>query len=88
VVGIVYSFCLEVFLGNMPGPLKRVSIGFFARCMMLEAAQAYGVQPEKPSVFQPVDGATAAVVLLSATAALLVVGMVVFSRKQYADGGG
>jgi hypothetical protein len=86
VVAIGYSFFLEIILGNMPGYLKRVSIGFYARCMMFEAAQTFGVQPEKPSVYLPVDGATAATVLLTAAAALLAVGMVVFARTQYRDG--
>jgi hypothetical protein len=83
VVAIVYSFFLETLLGNMPGYLKRVSIGFYARCMMFEAAQRYGVQPEKPSVFLPVDGTTALFVLVGLSAGLLVVGAVVFSRMQY-----
>jgi ABC-2 type transport system permease protein len=83
VVAIVYSFFLETLLGNMPGYLKRVSIGFYARCMMFEAAQEYGVQPEKPSVFLPVDGTTATAVLIGLTVGLLVLGAVLFSRSQY-----
>ncbi len=39
VVAIVYAFFLEVIFGNMPGYLKRISIGFYTRCMMFEAAQ-------------------------------------------------
>ena len=41
---------------------------------------------DEPAVYMPVDGTTALVVLLSATAALLVLGMVVFSRTQYHEG--
>jgi len=85
VVGVVYSFFLEILLGNMPGLLKRVSIGFYARCIMFEAAQDYGFQPEKPSVYLPVEAGSARVVLVSMTAGLLVLGMVVFSRSQYQD---
>jgi ABC-2 type transport system permease protein len=83
VVALVYSFFLETLLGNMPGYLKRVSISFYARCMMFEAAQEYGVQPEKPSVFLPVDGTTALIVLASVTVSLLALGAVLFSRSQY-----
>ena len=82
-MAIVYSFFLETLLGNMPGYLKRVSIGFYARCMMFEAAQEYGLQPEKPSVFLPVDGTTAMLVLIGVTVSLLALGTVVFSRSQY-----
>ena len=59
VVAIGYSFFLEIVLGNMPGYLKRVSIGFYAHCMMLEAAERHGVQMDRPAVYQPVDGTTA-----------------------------
>jgi hypothetical protein len=86
VVSIVYSFFLEIFLGNMPGYLKRVSISFYTRCMMFEAAEQYGVQPEKPSVYLPVDGTTACLVLAGITVALLLAGMAWFSRAEYVAG--
>ena len=86
IISIAYSFCLEIILGDMPGYMKCVSIGYYAHCMMLEAAAARGVQMDEPSVYMPVDGTTALVVLLSATAALLALGMVVFSRMQYHEG--
>lgn len=83
VVAILYSFFLETILGNMPGYLKRVSISFYTRCMMFEAAQDYGVQPEKASVFLPVDGTTALLVLVGLTIGLLALGALLFSRAQY-----
>jgi ABC-2 type transport system permease protein len=83
VVALVYSFFLEVVFGNMPGYLKRISIGFYTRCMMYEAAQDFGVQPEKPSIFLPVDGTTALFVLITLTVGLLALGVVVFSRTEY-----
>jgi ABC-2 type transport system permease protein len=85
VAAIVYAFFLEVIFGNMPGYLKRVSIGFYTRCMMFEAAGAFGVQPERPDIFLPVDGATAVAVLVGLTVVLLGVGMVVFARSQYQE---
>jgi hypothetical protein len=83
VVAIVYSFCLEVVLGNMPGYLKRVSIGYYARCLMYERAGDFGIQPDKPGVFLPVDGATATWVLAVSAALLVGFGMWVFSRTEY-----
>jgi ABC-type transport system involved in multi-copper enzyme maturation permease subunit len=85
VIAIVYSFCLEVVLANMPGYLKRVSIGFYTRCLMYETASEYGIQPDKPSVFLPVDGVTALAVLIGGTVVLLLAGMWVFSRTQYVE---
>ncbi len=86
VVAIVYSFFLEVVLAQMPGTLKRVSIGFYTRCLMFEAAEGLGVQPEKPSVYYAVDGTTAFAVLAATTVILLVLGMVLFSRSEYQEG--
>jgi hypothetical protein len=83
VVAIVYSFFLETILGNMPGYLKRVSIGFYTRCMMFDVAHEYGVEPEKPSVYLPVDAGTAWWMLMGVTLALLLVGMFLFSRTEY-----
>lgn len=85
VVALVYSFFLETLLGNMPGLLKRVSLGFYTRCMMFEAAQEVGLQPEKPSIYLPVSGAVAWAVLAGVTVGLLAVGMAWFSRAEYQD---
>ncbi len=83
IIALVYAFFLETILGNMPGYLKRVSISFYTRCMMYDAAGTYGVQPESPTVFLPVSGSAALAVLLGATAALLLLGMYLFSRTEY-----
>ncbi len=84
VVAIVYSFFLESVLGNMPGYMKRISIGFYTRCLMFESIEERGLSlPEKPSIFLPVDGTTAWLILAGLTILFLLVGMVVFSRVEY-----
>jgi hypothetical protein len=83
VIAIVYSFFLEVILGNMPGFLKRASVSFYTRCMMYQAVADKQIGPAQPHIFLAVDGTTAFVVLAVATAALLVLGMIVFTRKEY-----
>jgi ABC-type transport system involved in multi-copper enzyme maturation permease subunit len=85
IIAVVYSFFLETFLGNMPGYMKRLSISFYTRCMMFEEAQVHGLQPEKPSIYLPVDGTTALWVLLGTTALLLVLGMAMFARAEYRE---
>jgi ABC-2 type transport system permease protein len=85
VVALVYSFFLETILGSMPGTMKRISLSFYTRCLMFEAARPYGVHPEKPSVYLPVEGVTAWSVLLGVTVVLLVLGAAVFGRSQYQD---
>ncbi len=83
VVAIVYSFCLEVVLGNMPGYLKRVSVGYYARCLMFERMETLGIEPDRPNVFLPVDGSVALWVLVGATVVLLGLGTWLFARTQY-----
>jgi ABC-type transport system involved in multi-copper enzyme maturation permease subunit len=85
VVALVYSFFLETILGSMPGYMKRISVSFYTRCLMFEAAQDYGVQTEKPSIYLPVDTMTAWCVLLGVTVALLGLGMAIFARTEYQD---
>jgi ABC-type transport system involved in multi-copper enzyme maturation permease subunit len=83
VIALVYAFFLEMILGNMPGYVKRLSISFYTRCMMYDAAGTFGVQPESPSVYLPVSGTAALAMLLGVTVALLLLGMYLFSRTEY-----
>jgi hypothetical protein len=69
----------------MPGYMKRLSISFYARCMMFDAAELQGLQPEKPSMYLPVEGATALGVLLGTTLVLVLLGMMIFSRTEYRE---
>jgi hypothetical protein len=85
VVALGYAFFLETVLGDMPGLLKRVSVTFYTRCIMFDAAAEYGLSPERPSVYQPVSGETAWLVLISATVGLLLAGMWWFSRTEYRE---
>jgi ABC-type transport system involved in multi-copper enzyme maturation permease subunit len=85
VVALGYSFFLETILGDMPGLLKRVSVTFYTRCIMFDTAAEYGLTPERPSVYQPVSGETAWLVLISATVVLLAAGMWWFSRAEYRE---
>jgi ABC-type transport system involved in multi-copper enzyme maturation permease subunit len=89
VVAIVYTFFLETFVGQMPGHMKRASISFFTRCLMLdEAGESRLPSWYRPAIFIPVDGTTAWTVLLLITVALLAAGMVLFARLEYHEAGG
>jgi ABC-type transport system involved in multi-copper enzyme maturation permease subunit len=83
VVAILYAFFLETIFGNLPGHLKRFSISFYTRCIMFERAHQLHVQPERPAQYLPVAGTTAWWILAGATALCLLVGMLVFSRREY-----
>jgi hypothetical protein len=81
-VAILYVFFLEVVVNLMPGYLNRLSISFYARCLMLEPA---GIPRENTQVFDPVTAPTALAVLLAVTAGLLALGTILFTRMQYQD---
>ncbi len=83
VLALVYAFFLEVIIGNMPGTLKRMSVGFYARCMMFEEGVERGIQPDNPVIYDPVSGPTALCVLIFSTVFLLGVGMWLFRRTEY-----
>lgn len=83
VLAILYCFFLETILGNMPGYMKRVSISFYTRCLMFDAASDTGLQLVKPSIYLSVNGTTAAWVLGSVTVILILLGMIVFARTEY-----
>jgi ABC-type transport system involved in multi-copper enzyme maturation permease subunit len=86
IIGLVYSFFLEVIVGNMPGTLKRLSIGFYARCMMFDEAAERGLQPENRAIYDPVSGTTAVWVLGLSTVFLVALGMLLFRRTEYVAG--
>jgi hypothetical protein len=86
IVSLAYAFFLEVLMGNMPGYLKRSSIGFYIRCMMFDSGKDYAVQPESPWVYLPVDGSIACWVLALASVGFVILGMVLFSRTEYVTG--
>lgn len=88
VVALVYTFFVETFAGSMPGAMKRISISFFDRCLMMSTAERFRLPPPAaPEVYMPVSGTAACVVLGTATALLLVVGAALFARMQYSDMG-
>ena len=85
VLALLYAFFLETIMGNMPGHFKRLSISFYTRCLMFDRAHEYGIHPERPQIFLPVDGATAWLVLAGITVVCLIVGAIVFTWNEYLD---
>lgn len=83
VMALVYSFFFEVIAGNMPGTLKRVSVGFYTRCIMFEQAESFGLQPTNPIIYEPVSAWTARLILIGATIGLVALGMLLFERQQF-----
>lgn len=92
VTGMVYAFVFEMLFGNLPGMVKRVSFAFYTKCSAIDLAAArpwdsmdgtLGIAPEKATLFLPISGASANLVMLVASLLLLLWGMWKFSRKEY-----
>jgi ABC-type transport system involved in multi-copper enzyme maturation permease subunit len=88
IVSLAYWFFLEALLGNMPGIIKRVSVAFYVRSMIYERGADLEIAPRgrvNREMFLPVEADTAILVLTCAIAALLVLGVTVFTRREYRD---
>jgi len=85
VVALLYAFFLETIAGNLPGHFKRLSVSFYMRCMMFESGSEFGIGPDRPSIYQPIGGTPALLVLACATIIMLVAGTIIFSRSEYLD---
>lgn len=85
ILGLLYAFFLELIAGNLPGQQKLLSISYYVRCAMLDAANKSGLQLDLAGTRPAVAGSTATATLIVATFVLLAMGMWVFSRKQYVE---
>ena len=85
VIAILYAFFFETIAGNLPGHLKRMSISFYARCLMFEHAHDFGIHPERPHIYLPVSGSVALAVLAGVTVTLLLLGTYIFARREFLD---
>jgi ABC-2 type transport system permease protein len=87
IVSVGYALFLEAFLGNMPGIVKRVAISFYAQCLVFDRGAELGLGPaggRNPALFLPVSGAAAQLTLWIVAAALFLIGLVFFCRREYA----
>jgi ABC-2 type transport system permease protein len=85
VVGLVYVFFFEALVGALPGSLKLLSLTFYVRSLMYNAAVASGCQAELLDVPQAVSSTTAWEMLGAATVLLTAFGMWLFARLEYRD---
>jgi ABC-2 type transport system permease protein len=85
VVGLVYVFFFEALVAALPGSLKLLSLTFYARSLMYNAAAAGGYPVNMLDVPQAVSSTTAWAILIAATVFLTVLGMWLFARSEYRD---
>ncbi len=85
IIAIVYVLFIEVFLGTVPGVIKRVSIRFYSSSMTFDSGSRLGIAPPEDLVFQPISGAAATATLMLITAGFLAAGTWVFARREFRD---
>lgn len=94
IIGVAYTFVLEVIVTNMPGLLKRASIGFYNRCMLYGMAERQdwdyvqgqpALVPPRDTIFLPIPYDDAWQTLLVMTLILLLLGAWLFHRQEYKD---
>jgi hypothetical protein len=85
IVALVYALFMEVFLGNMPGIVKRVAINFYGRSMVYDLGAADGLARPDPVWFVPVEASTAGWTLLGIGLGGLLLALAIFQRREYRD---
>ena len=87
IISLVYWFFLEVLLGNLPGIVKRVSIAYYVRCVIYSLGEKLKIGPLNEDMWVGISGPAATTALVSLVVGLTLVGVVSFSRREYADVG-
>ncbi len=85
IVALAYSLFMEIFIGNMPGIVKRVTVTFFGKSMIFEMGAEHGLPEPDPEWFVPVTAPGAGQTLVAICIGALVLTLWVFSRREYRD---
>jgi ABC-type transport system involved in multi-copper enzyme maturation permease subunit len=88
VVGLIYVFFFEALVALLPGSIKLLSLTFYARSLMYNAASAGGYPVDlldQPNAITAVSSTTAWTVLVLAPLLLTMLGMWLFARSDYRD---
>jgi ABC-type transport system involved in multi-copper enzyme maturation permease subunit len=88
IIALAYWFFLEVLFGSLPGIIKRISIAFYVRSVIYDAGSEQSLGPMgriSREMFLAISGDAAAIVLGLGTLALIALGALVFTRREYRD---
>lgn len=83
VIGLIYSFFFETLVGDLPGDLKRLSIGYYVRSLMYHSTSGRDLTYDQLGLAAPATETTSWAVLAGATAAFTLAGMWIFARRDY-----
>ena len=85
IISLVYALFVETFVGNMPGTAKRIAVSFYTKCMIFESDKDLDIEMGERNLFVPIPGDAAFNTLAWLVAGLLILGMLVFSRREYSN---
>jgi ABC-type transport system involved in multi-copper enzyme maturation permease subunit len=88
IISLAYWFFLEVLFGAMPGIVKRLTVSFYVKCQIFDAGKELELGPVRRiarEMFLPVSGDVAFTVMSATLATLVVLGVIVFSTREYAE---
>ena len=81
-LALAYALMVETLTANMPGVVKSITISFYANSWLYDESLSLGLEPNIPA-YDPVMAGSSQVVLVLASLVFLVLGMWIFSRKEY-----
>ena len=86
IISLAYALFIEMLLSRMPGIAKRISVTYYYSCMIYGAGAEHDIKPRlRAELFLPISGDAATTALAVASAGLLVLGIVIFTRREYRD---
>lgn len=81
-LALAYALMVETLTANMPGVVKSITVSFYANSWLYDKSLSLGLEPNIPA-YNPVMAGTSQLVLVLASLVFLVLGMWIFSRKEY-----
>lgn len=85
ILAVVYALFMELFLGNLPGIIKRLAVNFYGRSLMLAWGEPHGVRVPQGPLFQPVEADTAWWTLCAISLVSTLLAFALFQIREYRD---
>jgi len=84
VIGLAYIFFFETLVANLPGSLKQLSLNYYVRSALFDAAstRVTTLTPEALDVYAPATAFTSWATLAIAAVAITVIGAILFGRAE------
>jgi ABC-2 type transport system permease protein len=84
VIGLAYVFFFETLVANLPGSLKQLSLNYYVRSALFDAAasRVVSLKPESLDVYAPAEGPTARLTLVIAAVVVTALGAFLFGRAE------